>query len=293
MNLAAALALVACASCAAPWTHERYDVVSRSSGARTIVHEPGFSLYSPYGATETAAWVAEALQLDEELTRRLGAHASPWVIVLDAHEDLRPQIRIEVGSLVVGSTRVALACGIAGLADGRTVRVFVAPPTVLEHGGEALTVSVAPSNHRGTLAHELAHVHLLALGIRAPWWLDEGFAHLVAAAVHEHDGRVVLGDWGAVADPLADLSEAELDLARTLAFREDVGAIAAGEPHPFPAGRRVAASFVRFLLARAGDPVAELRELASARRSDLLARERAWRDWLRSAHEAGAPESGH
>jgi hypothetical protein len=287
------VALAACASCATTWSYEEFDRLSRTSQAKTIVHQPSFSLFSPYDPSTTQEWVERVETLDARLATLLGPHSRSWIVVLVPNEEMLLEVHGPGNSVTVPVVAIRTKCGIGGFAYGRTANLYVPPAARAKLMGHPMSLVGTGEDAARKLMHELSHLYLNDLGIEAPWWLCEGFAHLVEDAP-VRDGCPDLDGAKSTADELARFSEEELDLDRLLTFREDIGSIAKGVPHPYPESRRVARAFVQYEISRSKDAiVGTLRKLSGTPRSELLAAEPGWREWLRSHAEAGNAPADH
>jgi len=285
---------VGCASGCQRWSYEQFDRLGRTSQARTIVLEPDFSLYSPYDAVLTRPYV----ELVREQDRLLGAlfqvqPPKPWVVVLIASEDLGVRFDVTGDQLTLGDVRRRTRSGIGGFSSSRTAYVYVAKPSLVERPGQApLTGVLAPETYTKTVRHELAHLYAALVEIDGPPWLEEGFAHLLES-VPVVEGRLHIQDASRSLERARRVPPDLRDLQRTLELREDLHALAAGAPHPFPQGRVLAQAFVHFMLVRlpASDWVAELRRIRATPAAELLTLEPEWRRWI-DGPSAGAEREG-
>jgi hypothetical protein len=240
----------------------------------TVASGPGFVLHSPFDAEETEEWRGI-------VGRELTAVASfvhealpdpPVVVFLETTavqeesgllERLNPNVH-GVQAWAVGGLEVHL---IVGSADGGLFSV----------GGEA------------HLRHELAHVFLKRMGVEAPPWFDEGFAHEIEDAVSTQAGLEL------------HPAPVQLILARAFApgFAMDQlwswdGARTRSDPEREAVLRLLSRSIVRFLLERAGPDAwrREVRRMAAVESAERPALEREWRRWLDDMDFTGRIEDG-
>lgn len=232
----------------------------------------GFVLSSPFGPEATAKWAGV---VEHELTD---------VAALLRQPVPRPPIEIHLEKVAPSPDDGFIAQlfpgvdGASGWTVGSQVHVFVAS----EHDG------LFSQSTNGTLRHEFVHALLDRAGIPAPTWLGEGLAHEVEGAIPSADGLHL--------DPAPEVFvfarlEARKDLARRLWSWEGARPHAGDEEDA--ALRRLAQSFVRFLIEREGDPwphaVAQWARLQPGNDPALVA---AWLAWLDGWDFAARVERG-
>jgi hypothetical protein len=293
-----------CAGCVSRLDLTDLDRLERSLEARTVALEEHYTLWSPFATAQTQAWIR---MIDEELAAAcelFGTRpAERLMIGLVPVEGLGFQFSAEDGKVTVAWQREHPLHGVAGMSGGGRILVYVTPDQEVDAGEGPVIAHRGADDYRGTLRHELAHVLSVASGLTGPPWFYEGLADLVQSHQLE-EGRLV--DRGpsfedrlmAIATP-ADA----WGLKRLLDWREDGAQIAAGKEAVDKVSRALCGWFVRFLFER--DPRGTLhqsaRAAASLSRSELLALEPQWRNWLSleladdedAAEEPAQPGSGN
>jgi hypothetical protein len=286
MRVLAPLGLALLAGCASSLELADLDRLERSIDARTVALEADYTLWSPFALEQTRTWVD---MVDEELaaSRALFGtrHEGRLLLALVPVEGLGPQVEVGAGQVAVAPQRAHPLHGLAGAAGGAEVVVYVTPDRVLQGPSGPLVAHRAAGDYRGTLRHELAHVHADVVGLEGPKWLSEGVADLVESYVLE-EGRLV--DRGPEASSLlraGALRGEQLGVARLLDWREDGIRIAAGEEQVDEASRILCGLFMRFLVDRQppGSLVERLAGVQALSRAELEELEPAWRGWLQEA----------
>lgn len=270
------------AACAATVEIEELDSLIRSSEARTILLEPGFSLYSPFAHVPTRDYLALVEEERGLVARLFGPGSLDGVVVwLVPVEGLQPGVTIEDDAIRFGP-RSAPAPRVLGISGGRTVVVRVEPPSTLEiSDGRRIEGNWAAETYREVLRHELAHVAAHAAGIDGETWLDEGLAHAVELARVE-GGELVVDARAAPIAGAADVPRGQRALAPVLDYAEDLATIERGGELAHPHGRQLATSFFVHLLARRGEGsfAEKARAIAQMSRAELLAEEGEWQEAL-------------
>ena len=249
-------------------------------GARTVVHEERYSLYSPFSAVGTLAY----RNLADEEVRRVSAlfevePAEAIPIRLVPKQGVRGRIEGVEGGIRVVAAGPHPMHGLGGWNRSGVVEVFVEPPAYLTRkDGTRIEGQYDAESFRGTLRHELAHACAAQAGLlRGEAWFDEGLAHFVEFSTADDSGLRV--DLRSPDEPrVRDLPRDERRVGAALALGEDVPGIASGEARPDVEGRRVALGFFGFLYGRRGEPafLERVRAIAAMSREELLAQEEPW-----------------
>lgn len=256
-------------------------------GARTIVHEERFSLYSPFSGVGTLAY----RNLADEEVRRVSAlfelePADAIPIRLVPKQGMRGRVEGVEGRIRVVDAGPHPIHGLSGWNRSGVVEVFVEPPAYLTRkDGTRIEGQYDAESFRGTLRHELAHACASLSGLlRGEAWFDEGLAHFVEFS--EADGALLRVEQRSSEEPrVRDLPRDERRLELALGLGEDTLGIASGDARPDVEGRRVALGFFGFLYSRRPEPgfVARVRAIAAMSREELLAQEEPWQRSLEAA----------
>ncbi len=275
--------MVLLAGCKGSWTIDQFDRVSRTTGARTIVHEADFSIYSPFDAVETRPYLEVLREQDRPLQSFFGLNPpDPWIVVLVPTEELGIRASGSGNSVQLSSVSLRRPSGVEGVAHDRTAYVYVAAPQEIHLGQErVITGYMAANTYATTTRHELVHLYATLAGLSGDLWFNEALAGLLEDAPLD-EGRFRLDDVKATVARLSSVPEEQRDLRRALTLREDIGQLEAGQPYPFPPARALGRSFLQFLLLRSesNDHLAELRRIRASSLAQLLALEAEWRSWL-------------
>ncbi len=156
--LAALAASAVLPACTANPSLPEFDSLARTAGARTIVLEEGFSLYSPYDVITTREYVPLIAQQRAEVFALLGVESpSPIVVHLREDEGIGADLSVMGDEVRVGGLSMAPDDGILGWA-GEELVVRVAPARLLTFAdGREITSVLGASMYKDTLRHELTH----------------------------------------------------------------------------------------------------------------------------------------
>ncbi len=251
------------------------DLLTRSLEARTVVLDPGLSLYSPL-APEATLELRTVLAAEHEAVVDLLATepGKPVLVFLMPPRD---------APLPAGHGSDAAQLEVLGFASERGIIVYLERDKQLTLTGErSMTILIAApaERYRGTIRHELVHVYWSRAGLGGAPWLEEGVAQAVESMV------LVAGKlrWTGPATVGADVREEALrrGIGEILAWREDLRAILAGREEPDRWGRPIAAAWSRFLIERMGDVPfrTAVERIAAMPRGELVSLSSEWHGWL-------------
>ena len=268
--------LFAAAACAGA-DHVDLDRLARASGARTVVVEDDFTLFSHYDSSSTVRFV-EVVQEEYDATARLFERSVDEELLV--HMVPMPGSRIfEENGKEMLEINLETTNGIWGFTDSRRTILVYLYPDLERPNGTTIQAVQDEGRYRGVLRHELTHVILERLVDDPPLWLNEGMAHLIERM------ELQLGDLQFPEQMQFGLHLPVPPLEELLAWTERPARIHSGEEEGRPEMRSMARAFVAFLLARQGAipfPHA-VQKVASMSRPDLLGLEEEWRDWLQTA----------
>jgi len=262
------------------------DRLNRSIGSRTIVLEPGYSLYSPFSMVATLDY---RNVLDHEFAMVLGLFElelrDPVPVLLQPIEGLRPRILIERDVFHVDAVSEHPLHGIEGVTGRDLVVVYVEPPfEATAADGRKIEGNWSPEEYRGTLRHELVHYCATLAGVDGDLWFNEGLAHAVELGAAHRGERADVQTHAGTRLAAGSVPAADRRLARVLAAREDVPRIQEGLETVDPHARLLATSFVYFALEQSqGSFLERVQRLHRLSYEELLALEPAWQAWLGSA----------
>jgi hypothetical protein len=272
-----------CCGCVSRVELEDLDRLERALEARTVALESDYTLWSPFSASLTQAWIQ---MIDEELgavCELFGARPTRRLLIgLVPVAGLGFEFSAQEGEVLVARQTEHPLHGVAGMSGGGRILVYVTPDQEIEAQSGTVIAHRGADDYRGTLRHELAHALSVETGLVGPPWFYEGLADLVQSHRLE-EGRLV--DRGPREEELraALLTPADRwGVARLLDWREDGVRVASGKEEVDEASRALCGWFVRFLFER--DPQPSLHQSARAasrlERGELLALEDEWRRWL-------------
>jgi hypothetical protein len=259
------------------------DRLSRSTGSRTIVLEPGYSLYSPYSMVSTLGY---RNVLDHEVALILGLFElelqSPVPVFLKPVEGMRPRISIENDVFHVEAVSKHPLHGVEGVTGRGVIVVYVEPPfESTAPDGRKLEGTWSPDEYRGTLRHELVHYCASLAGLEGDLWFDEGLAHAVELGATHRGERPEVQTHAGTRRAAGRVPAADRRLARVLAAGEDVLRIREGLEAVDPHARLLASAFVYFALEQGeGSFLERVQRLHRLSHEELLALEPAWQAWL-------------
>jgi hypothetical protein len=281
---------VLCSGCVGSVDVEELDSQQRSLDARTVVLEPGFTLWSPFTLAQTKEWVA---LVDEELTasRALFAVSSEQrtLVVLVPTAGFGPNMELVGDSHVLTAPARHPLNGLNALATRYRVILYVTPDRELPADDARLvTAHRSAGNYRPTLRHELAHVNAFAVGLIGEDWFSEGVAHWIESFELEQGVLVDRGPRARELQAARALPVESLSVARLLAWREECSRVASGAEPVDEVSRTVCGLFMRFLVERGpqGSLVERLRAVDGQTRGELEALDAEWRAWLAAADDA-------
>jgi hypothetical protein len=161
MRLPLALCLFSAAACRSSLPHPSEAELARE--VRSVVHEPGFTLYSPYDSAASAAF-ADSLRAELRLVRALIPDASTsalrlYLAPLEGQGDLQAWETPSNHSLKGAAT------------EGEYAFVYVPAGLASSSALERATLM-----RGGTLRHELTHLCANRAGIAGAPWFNEGLA---------------------------------------------------------------------------------------------------------------------
>jgi hypothetical protein len=274
-----ALLFLGCpAACATSIPLGRVDQLARATGARTILLEQQFALYSPYDLIRTRAYLerietgrAEVFGLFEVESEQ------PLTVWLRVDPELGVHASVEGDRMRIESVSMETHDGVLGEAEGSVVVIRVAPLDVVTlSDGRTITGTFDVSMYDGTIRHELAHAAAFLLGVYGKGWLKEGLAHVVEWIPIE-GGRLKLDPVPEELRRAAGLPAELRSLDRLLAWEQ-----ALPPTDDDRAARLLACSLVAFLLEwerapRFRDGILHIAALDDAR---ILALQDDWSTWL-------------
>lgn len=211
------------AACAAPLTLDRIDRMARATDARTILLEEDLTLYSPYEAGQTRAFLSELrAQRDEVFALFDVTEDEPLQVWLRPNEGLSLDFTVEDDRLLVSRASRVPEDGVLGRAVGTSVVIEVDPPGRLTlPDGRVVESAPGPGMFTDTIRHELTHVATTRIGVEGADWLREGIAHAVEWLPVEN-GRFRLDPPPAALRGAAELPSDRGAFEHLLAWRQSI-----------------------------------------------------------------------
>jgi len=278
-------ALALGAACASPGSIGRVDQLARATGARTVLLEEHFSLYSPYDLLRTREYVELVETQRAAVFELFGVQSEePLVLWLRLDERMGVHASITDDRMRIESVSLETHDGILGEAGDGVVVVRVAPLDVIPlPDGRTITGTFGAGMYEDTLRHELAHVAAALLGLRERAWLAEGLAHVVEWIPIE-DGHLRLDPPPEALKRAARLPPETRSLEDLLDWKQHF------PPSDDDGAKRIlACSLTAFLVAREGVPFREaLLRVAALDERRILALQGDWSEWLDAIAKASS-----
>ncbi len=284
------LSIAALGSCRSQASLGQLDPIGRPTEARTVLHEDGITLYSPYELEPTRDFFA-LIQAERDAVFGL-FHAQknpPVLVVLELDEGMGIELTGQAAERRVQGISLAPEGGRVGYSGEDMVVIRVAPLRDLPAPeGGSIQGMLAPETYRQTIRHELAHIISSRSSALRTDWLSEGIAHLVEWSAIE-EGRPVLDPAPERLRALGGVPRDERPLRKMLGWKEGSGRATRADLE----ARLLAFSFVAFFLEaeRAGSLREGIVRLESLRDEDVLDLEPEWSSWLEGLAARGRDSS--
>lgn len=288
ISMALAFGLLCGAGCTLAVPLGEFESALRSDEVQTVIFEPGFTLYSPYGPKRSDALARDVRVNLAAVEAAFGVSFDEPIRVIAVPLELKGfETEHRDGTFTVrGALNSPTHRGIGGFtarpsdSDRPTMVIFVAKDRERTLPDGRVITETFRFNVEPIIRHEAAHLFAARALLDGVTWFSEGMALEIE--------NMTLEDGALRPKPLpltlqvARKNHRRWSLASVVDWEEQGARISEGEEEPFWMGRPLAHALMRFLLERHQKaPLPEqFRAVRAMSRQEILALEPEWRRWL-------------